>query len=134
MPKWPWTTPITGLHFVSWPALVLALPVLTLWFTSLSSQRIQVDAEGITSLGAAGSTFIGWEDLEQVRLRGQRNPLSFTVVDFRRLQRVLDLRGARQSLTINEPASRSRKNAILSELKAHVPDAKRRLLDELDDW
>jgi hypothetical protein len=132
-PEWPWTTPITGLHFISWPAVVIALPGLTLWFTSLSSQRIRVDVGGVTSLGAAGSRFISWQDLERVSVHSQQNPFSFTVMDFRGLQRVLILEGGNRSLTINE-ASDTRKHLIIQELKAYVPDTKRHLLENLSNW
>ena len=134
-PEWPSAVPITGLHFVSLLVVFTALPLLTLWFTSLSGQRIQIDAERVTSHGALGSTSIPWQDLEQVRLRAQRNPFSFTVVDFRKLQKVLDLEGAKVSVTINEPGSRQRKREILNTLLLHVPEGKRSLIKEVEvEW
>jgi hypothetical protein len=134
-PEWPSAVPITGLHFVSLLVVFIALPLLTLWFTGLSAQRIQIDAERVTSHGALGSRSISWQDLEQVRLRAQRNPFSFTVVDFRKLQRVLDLEGAEVSLTINEPGSRQRKREILNTLLLYVPEGKKNLIKDVEvEW
>ena len=134
-PEWPSTQPITGLHFVSLPVILVALPLLTLWFTSLSAQRIQVDPEGVTSHGALGSISIPWQDLEHIHLREQKNPFSFTVVDFRSLQKVLKLEGAEVSVTINEPGSRARKQQIWAALREHLPEAKRNLLDaQAEEW
>jgi hypothetical protein len=133
-PEWPSSQPITGLHFVSTLAVGLALPLLTLYFTSLSAQRIRVDSEGITSFGALGSISLPWPDLQSARLRGQRNPFAFTVVDFRQLQQVVDLEGADRSITINEPTSRQRKLAILQALREHAPAPKRGILEALVGW
>lgn len=133
-PEWPYSNPITGLHFISWLVLPLALPGLTLWFTSLAYQRVNVDSEGITLLGATSATTMNWQDLDQVRLRKQRNPFSFTVVDFRDLQRVIDLQGAGRTLTINEPGSRARKGAIAQALRRHAPASKQRLVTLVDQW
>ena len=134
-PEWPSAEPITGLHFVSLLVVFIALPLLSLWFTSLSAQRIQIDAERVTSHGALGSVSIPWENLEQVRLRAQRNPFSFTVVDFRKLQRVLDLEGEKVSLTINEPGSSQRKTEILNTLLLHVPEGKKNLIKDVEvEW
>jgi len=134
-PEWPTTEPITGLHFVSVLVVLLVLPLLTLWFTSLSAQRIEVDGERVTSHGALGSISIPWQDLERVHLRKQKNPFSFSVVDFRSLQKVVDLEGAEHSVTINEPGSRRRKTEILDALRQYVPEAKKSLFDVLDmEW
>ena len=133
-PEWPYSTPITGLHFISWLVLPIVLPGLTLWFTSLAYQRVNVDSEGITLLGATGATTMSWQALDQVRLREQRNPFAFTVVDFRGLQRVIDLQGAGRTLTINEPASRARKRVITQALRTHAPVAKQRLIDAVEQW
>lgn len=133
-PEWPSTQPITGLHFVSLPALLLALPLMTLFFTSLSSQRVRVDEQGVTSLGAVLTDTLPWQDLERVRIREQRNPFAFTVTDFRKLQRVLDLEGGENTVTINEPATRTRKQAVVDALLEHVPDEKRPLLGTIDQW
>ena len=121
---------------MSLPVILVALPLLTLWFTSLSAQRIQVDAERVTSHGALGSISIPWQDLERIHLREQRNPFSFTVIDFRSLQRVLELEGAEVSVTINEPGSRARKQKIRAALREYIPEAKRNLLDALEqeEW
>ncbi len=73
-PDWPYTTPITGLHFVSVTVFPIALPLLTLWFTSLAHQRIEVDGEGVTSHGAIGSRTLAWQDLERIHVREQRTP------------------------------------------------------------
>jgi hypothetical protein len=134
-PEWPTTQPITGLHFVSVPVVLVVLPLLTLWFTSLSAQRIEVDGERVTSHGALGSMSIPWQDLERVHLREQKNPFSFTVVDFRNLQKVVDLEGSEHSVTINEPGSRKRKMEILDALRQHVPEAKKSLFNVLEvEW
>lgn len=39
VPDWPSQHMITGLHFVSIPAVFIALPLLSLWFISLSNQH-----------------------------------------------------------------------------------------------
>ncbi len=134
-PEWLSSTPITGLHFISVPVVLIVLPLLTLWFTSLSAQRIQVDDRQVTSHGALGSVSISWQDLEQVHVREQKNPFAFTVVDFRSLQKVVELEGGEHSITINEPGSRKRKAEILKALRRHVPEAKRTLISSLDlEW
>lgn len=133
-PEWPITEPITGLHFISVPIVLVVLPLLTLWFTSLSAQRIQVDAERVTSHGALGSISVAWQDLERVRLREQKNPFAFTVVDFRSLQKVVDLEGGEHSVTINEPGSRKRKREILDALRLYAPEDKLDLIKELETW
>jgi len=133
-PEWPITEPITGLHFISVPIVLVVLPLLTLWFTSLSAQRIQVDVEGVTSHGALGSISIAWQDLERVHLREQKNPFAFTVVDFRSLQKVVDLEGGENSVTINEPGSRKRKKEIVDALRLHSPEDKMHLIEELEEW
>ena len=133
-PEWPITDPITGLHFISVPIVLVVLPLLTLWFTSLSAQRIQVDVERVTSHGALGSISIAWKDLERVHLREQKNPFAFTVVDFRSLQKVVDLEGGEHSVTINEPGSRKRKKEILDALRRHAPEDKMHLVEELEEW
>ncbi len=131
-PEWPSSQPITGLHFVSVPTFVVVLPILTLWFTSLSAQRIEVNAERITSHGALGSTSISWQDLKRAGLREQKNPFAFTVQDSRNLQQVLDLEGAEHSVTINEPGSRKRKSKIMAALREHAPQAKKDLISSLE--
>ena len=133
-PEWPSDQAITGLHFVSVPGILIALPLLTLFFTSLSAQRVEVSRDGVTSHGALGSVTVPWGDLERVGLREQRNPFAFTVVDFRKLQTVLDLEGAECALTINEPGSRSRKARIVDALREHAPEEKRDLLADLEGW
>ena len=133
-PDWPSEQKITGLHFVSIPATFVALPLLSLWFTSLSSQRVFVDVSGVTLSGAIGSRSLAWEKLEHVQVREQRNPFSFTVVDFRGLQKVLDLVGTQEVLTINEPSSRKRKEAIVNAIKAHVPEWLDSRLAGLEQW
>jgi len=130
-PDWPSTQPITGLHFISVPVFFVVIPLLTLWFTSLSAQRIQVDGERVTSHGALGSRSIPWEGLERVHLREQRNPFAFSVGDSRSLQTALELEGADHSITINEPGSGKRKMQILDALIRHVPDAKKDLIKSL---
>ncbi len=131
VPEWPSTEPITGLHFVSVLVVLLALPLLTLWFSSLTGQRVAVDAERVTSYGALGSISIGWDELATARVRDQNNPFAFTVVDFRKLQRVLDLEGDEVCVTLNEPASRKRKTSIVSELLEHAPEDKKALIEEI---
>ncbi len=134
-PEWPSSQPITGLHFISIPVVLIVLPLLTLFFVSLSAQRIEVNDERVTSHGALGSTSIPWLDLERVNLREQKNPFAFTVVDFRSLQKVLDLEGAEHSVTINEPGSRARKLRILNALREHVPEAKKNLIRGIEgEW
>jgi hypothetical protein len=133
-PPWPSSTKITGLHFVSIPALFIALPLLSLFFTSLSCQRVRIDGQGVTSSGAVGSTFLAWADLENIRLREQKNPFAYTVMDFRPLQHVVDLEGANGSVTINEPSSRRRKGAIIRAMQTYIPEAKQDLLGNLAEW
>lgn len=129
VPEWPSTEPITGLHFVSVLAVLLALPLLTLWFSSLTGQRVAVDAERVTSYGALGSISISWEELATARVREQKNPFAFTVVDFRKLQRVLDLEGDEVCVTLNEPTSRERKTLIVYELLEYAPADKKALIE-----
>ncbi len=133
-PEWPRSQAITGLHFVSVPGLVIVWPLLTLWLASLSAQRIEVDGERITSRGALGFVSIPWDGLERVRLREQKNPFSFSVMDFRGLQKVLDLEGLEETITINEPGSRKLKNAIIDVLRRHAPPEKDGLLEMLEEW
>jgi len=133
-PEWPTTEPITGLHFISVPVVLIVLPLLTLWFTSLSAQRIEIDVERVTSHGALGSISIAWQDLERVHLREQKNPFAFTVVDFRSLQKVVDLEGGDYSVTINEPGSRKRKREILAALRSYAPEDKMHLIEALEEW
>ncbi len=134
-PEWPSTYPITGIHFISVPVFLVVLPLLTLWFTSLSAQRIQVDGERVTSHGAFGPMSIRWQDLKHVRLRKQRNPFSFSVTDFRILQKVLELEGKELSITINEPGSRKRKRDILDVLRRYAPETQKSLFKVMEnDW
>jgi hypothetical protein len=127
-PEWPSEQAITGLHFISVPVVLLALPLLTLWFASLSAQRVAVDERGVTSHGAIGSSTITWDELRKVELREQRNPFAFTVVDFRKLQTVLDLEGDEVALTINEPPFRRRKRKLLDLLLEHAPEDRKELI------
>jgi len=131
VPEWPATEPITGLHFVSILVVLLALPLLTLWFSSLTGQRVAVDDERVTSYGALGSISISWAELATARVREQNNPFAFTVVDFRKLQRVLDLEGEEVCVTLNEPATRERKTTIVNTLLAHAPEDKKTLIEEI---
>jgi hypothetical protein len=133
-PEWPSDQTFTAIHFVALPALLIALPLLTLVFTGLSEQRVRVDGDGVTILGAVGASAIAWNELEEVRLRDQRNPASFTVTDFRSLQRVLELSGGDHTLTINEPTSRTRKRAIVAAFRSHVPPGKADLFDAVEKW
>jgi len=133
-PEWPSTQPITGLHFISVPVVLVVLPLFTLWVTSLAAQRIHVDVDRVTSLGALGAISISWHDLERVRLREQKNPFAYTVVDFRSLQKVVDLEGGEHSVTINEPGSRKRKKEILDALRLHAPKDKLDLIKVLEAW
>lgn len=133
-PEWPMYQTITALHFVANLGLFVALPLLTLIFTSLSSQRIAVDSQGVTSYGAIGSSFISWPELENVSVREQKNPAAFTVFDFRSIQRVVDLEGAENGVTINEPTSRNRKQDLQKALRLHAPDSKRDLIKVMDTW
>ncbi|MEX1309471.1 MAG: hypothetical protein AB1Z65_03545 [Candidatus Sulfomarinibacteraceae bacterium] len=133
-PEWPSDQTFTAIHFVALPALLIALPLLTLVFTGLSSQRVRVDDDGVTVLGAVGAAAIAWNEIDEVNLRDQRNPASFTVTDFRSLQRVLELTGGDRTLTINEPTSRARKRAITAAFRAHVPREKADLFDAVETW
>jgi len=126
------TTPITGLHFVSVTVFPIALPLFTLFVVSLTGQRIEVGAEGVTSHGAIGSRSISWQDLEKISLREQRNPFAFTVVDFRKLQTVLDLEGEGHTVTINEPSSRKRKRQVIDALRRFVPEEKNDLVRDIE--
>jgi hypothetical protein len=131
-PEYLSTTPITGLHFVSVLAVLIALPLFTLFVVSLTGQRIDVGAEGVTSHGAIGSRSISWQDIENIRTREQKNPFAFTVVDFRKLQTVLDLEGAETSITINEPSSRKRKRQIMDALRRFAPEEKKELIRDIE--
>jgi hypothetical protein len=130
-PEWPSEQAVTGLHFVSLPAMVLAFPIMTLFFTSLAAQRIHVDGSGITSFGALGRTTIPWTDLKFARFAEQRNPGSFTVVDFRKLQTVLELESDGAIIVVNQPSSRDRRGRILSSLLEHAPAVQRPLIEAL---
>ncbi len=127
-PEWPSEQAITGLHFISIPVVSLALPLLTLWFVSISAQRVEIDEQGVTSHGAIGSRTITWGEIWKVELREQSNPFAFTVVDFRKLQMVLDLEGDGATLTINEPQSARRKRQILGLLLEHAPNDRKDLI------
>ena len=133
-PEWPSDQTFTAIHFVALPALFIALPLLTLVFTGLSSQRVRVDDDGVSVVGAVGATSIAWNEIEDVRLRDQRNPASFTVTDFRSLQRVLELTGGDRILTINEPTSRARKREIIAAFRAHVPPERADVFDAVETW
>lgn len=135
-PEWTGGVRITGLHFVSIPALFLALPLLTLFFTSLSCQRVHIDSDGIAVTGALFSDTLAWSDLESVSLREQKNPFAFTVMDFRGLQQVVDFQGSDPDMviTLNEPATRRKKRDILSSLNANAPEDKQQLLTPLEGW
>ena len=92
-----------------------------------------MDGAGVTSHGALRSISVSWQDIEGVRLREQRNPFAFTVVDFRRLQKVLDLEGAKGTLiTINEPSSRRRKRRLIDALRQHAPERIGSLVERLE--
>ena len=131
-PEWPSEQPITGLHFVAIPGLFLALPLFSLFVTSISNQRIDVDSEGITSYGALLRVYMRWDQLERTEVREQRNPFAFTVVDFRKLQSVVDLEGDDIVITINEPGSRRRKAEILGALIRFAPENKQPLIRSLE--
>jgi hypothetical protein len=134
-PEWPSDQAITGLHFVAFPAVVLALPLLTLFFTSLTCQRVQVDSVAITLRGALGSRSMPWEALRRIEITEQRNPFAFTVVDFRRLQRVLRLESDGDEMVIHEPAGKDRKRRILSALLENAPDEARADLERArEQW
>jgi hypothetical protein len=106
--------------------------LLTLWFVSLSAQRVWADERGVTSYGAIGSSTITWDEILKVELREQRNPFAFTVTDFRKLQTVLDLEGDDVALTINEPSSGKRKRQILDLLLEHAPDDRKDLIRSVE--
>lgn len=131
VPEWPSDQPITGLHFISIPVVLLALPLFTLFTSSLTGQRVAVDADRVTSYGALGLISISWDELETARVREQKNPFAFTVVDFRSLQKVVDLEGDDGCVTLNEPASRKRKALIVYELLEHAPADKKALIEEI---
>lgn len=133
-PEWPSSQVITGLHFVSIPALFVGIPLLSLFTAGLTSQRVLIDKEGIRSFGMLSESFIGWDRLEEVEIRGQRNPLAFTVFDFRSLQRVIDLKGGGKTVTINEPSSRKSKRKILEKLVRFAPKKKLPLVERLESW
>lgn len=133
-PEWPSDQVFTAGHFVALPALLVALPLLTLVFTSLANQRVQVDGDGVTASRAVGSSGIRRDELERVMLGDQRNPAAVTVSDLRRLQRVLVLEGGERRVTVNEPTSRARKRRIVEALRSHAPESKRGLLEQLGRW
>jgi hypothetical protein len=134
-PEWPSTQPITGLHFVSVPVVLLVLPLLTLWFSSLSGQRVQIDGQGVTSHGALGSRTINWEDIQTVNVREQKNPFAFTVTDFRSLQKVLDIEGDETCLTLNQPSSAARKRKIINLLLELAPEKTMGLIRNVEvEW
>ena len=134
-PQWLSHQNITGLHFVSILVVFIGMPLFSLWVTSLSAQRIVVDDKGVTSLGALGKTSMAWTDLQSIRLRDQRNPFAFTVMDFRRIQRVLDLEnGEGRGITINEPSSRRRKQMLRDAFERHMPESKQNLIRGIEKW
>ncbi|GAB6143103.1 hypothetical protein [Desulfocicer niacini] len=136
VPDWPSQQMITGLHFVSIPAVFIALPLLSLWFTSLSAQRIHIDEKGITSFGALGSRRMEWTELKDISVEEQQNPFAFTVVDFRSLQRVLSLKGVDKEIIINQPSSSQRKVLIIHFFKKYAPQgvSQSQIIKELDKW
>ena len=76
-----------------------------------------------------------WQDLRHVHLRKQRNPFSFSVTDFRILQKVLELEGKELSITINEPRSLKRKREILDALRRYAPETQKSLFKAMEkDW
>ena len=133
-PEWPGQQTITGLHFVSIPASLIVLPLLSLWFTSLAGQRILVDEKGITSFGSLGSIHIEWSKLKGIKVEEQRNPFSFTAFDFQSLQRILSLESDDIAITINQPSSRRRKRIIIHNIKQYAPQEKCGIIKDLDKW
>ena len=134
-PEYVGGTPITGLHFVSAPALFLAAPFLTLFVASTTGQRIAVDGEGVRSYGALGCTALRWEDLKTVSLREQKSSLMRATGDYRSLQRVVDLVSEERTITINRPSSRARRAAILGALRTHIPGDMEHLLEGIfEGW
>ncbi|MCD4749378.1 MAG: hypothetical protein K8R59_08385 [Thermoanaerobaculales bacterium] len=132
-PEYLYTTPITGLHFVSVLAFLFVLPILSLWFTSLSAQRIAVDEEQVRSFGVLGVTTVKWQELKTISLRDQHSPLLGATGDFRRVQKVVDLEGEGSCITINRPSSNTRKMMILGALREHIPGGMEHLLEGLDE-
>jgi hypothetical protein len=92
-------------------------------YTGLPTQRIQAGVAGVTSHGAPDSTSVAWQEYEHVRLRAQRDPFGFTVVDLRWLQKAPGHDGSKYTLiTINEPSFHRRTRRFGDDSRHFAPD------------
>lgn len=130
-PEYPGASGITALHFVSIPAMLVAWPLMSLYFTSLSGQVVEVTRAGVLLHGVIATSRLSWHELEDVRIREQRNPVGTTVADFRPLEKTLELEGDGVTLTIHQPTTQKRKRAILSALTTLAPEDKKNWFEKL---
>ncbi len=124
---------ITMVQFVSTITIVIGLPVFTFFVTTLTTQRISIDQDGITSCGTFGKTHLPWRMLRGVHVRNQRNILLSVSGDHRSRQKILELEAKDSRIVVNQPSSWTSKERILSELNAYAPENLRQLLVECEE-
>jgi hypothetical protein len=103
---------------------LFAVVILGIYITTLSVQRVLINAEGIRVSSIMSHVAIAWDELLVIETSDFYVPVGrIGTVMPKRVARVLKLEGDRGSATILEPSTRAIKNRIVNAMLEHAPEA-----------
>lgn len=134
-PDWVGGTNITGLHFVSFPGLLIGIPFFTFFTTATYAQRLTFSDSGLHSTRVFGGSRIAWDQVKTVEVIEDRSVAQVAARDYRTLEKILKVGSDEAFIVIHQPTSRRKKQLITEQLRRHLPDVPRRQLDAVSaDW
>jgi len=122
-----------GMGFI---CAILATLILGWYITSMSVQRIIVDADGIRVRSNLSDESFPWDKLTEIRTSDFYVPVGRVgMVLPRRAARVLRLEGDGRSATILDPATKGGKHRIISAMLQHAPETLHKRIQEAgENW
>ena len=103
--------------------LAVGVPVLSLFTTAVSTQRLRIDAAGIAKCGMIGQTSFTWEQVDDLQPGELSAPIERGGIWApKQVMRTLTIEGKEDSITIIEPPSRSTRRRLVDQLQQHAPE------------
>ena len=119
-PDWIGGTRITGLHFVTLPGLLIAVPFFTFFTTAKFDQKLTFTDEGLGSTGVFRGKVLLWQDIHDLKVVEAHSVAQLAAHDYKTLEKNLQLETQYSNLTIHQPTSKRKKAAILEKIEAHL--------------
>ena len=123
-------------YLMSVVCAILVTPILGMYITALSVQRVIVDANGIRVRSNLSDESFPWDKLTEIRTSDFYVPVGRVGMLLpRRAARVLRLEGDGGSATILEPSTKSGKHRIITAMLQHAPEALHKRIQEAgENW